>query len=153
MEDFYIIECDSSPEGCLKWQLFKKPNQERFWEACGTKSCIRLLPGGAGGKEPACHCRRWKRREFTPRVGKIPWRRAWQPTPVFLPGESHGQGSLAAVVRGAAQSRTGLKDLTRARTQMVAGIVPPCGSHVVPSGGSLGGWCLRSVMRPAGPFQ
>ena len=28
-------------------------------------------------------------------VGKIPWRRAWQPTPVFLPGESHGQRSLA----------------------------------------------------------
>ena len=29
-----------------------------------------------------------------PWVGKIPWRRAWQPTPVFLPGESHGQRSL-----------------------------------------------------------
>ena len=28
-------------------------------------------------------------------VGKIPWRKAWQPTPVFLPGESHGQKSLA----------------------------------------------------------
>ena len=28
-------------------------------------------------------------------VGKIPWRRAWQPTPVFLPGESHGQRTLA----------------------------------------------------------
>ena len=28
------------------------------------------------------------------RVGKIPWRRKWQPTPVFLPGESHGQRSL-----------------------------------------------------------
>ena len=28
-------------------------------------------------------------------VGKIPWRRAWQPTPVFLPGESHEQRSLA----------------------------------------------------------
>ena len=28
---------------------------------------------------------------FDPWVGKIPWRRAWQPTPVFLPGESHGQ--------------------------------------------------------------
>ena len=27
-------------------------------------------------------------------VGKIPWRRNWQPTPVFLPGESHGQRSL-----------------------------------------------------------
>ena len=31
---------------------------------------------------------------FHPRVGKIPWRRKWQPTPVFLPGESHGQRSL-----------------------------------------------------------
>ena len=31
---------------------------------------------------------------FDPWVGKIPWRRAWQPTPVFLPGESHGQRSL-----------------------------------------------------------
>ena len=33
---------------------------------------------------------------FDPCVGKIPWRRAWQPTPVFLPGKSHGQRSLAA---------------------------------------------------------
>ena len=32
---------------------------------------------------------------FDPWVGKIPWRRAWQPTPVFLPGEFHGQRSLA----------------------------------------------------------
>ena len=32
---------------------------------------------------------------FDPWVGKIPWRRAWQFTPVFLPGESHGQRSLA----------------------------------------------------------
>ena len=32
---------------------------------------------------------------FDPRVGKIPWRRAWQPTPVFSPGEFHRQRSLA----------------------------------------------------------
>ena len=32
---------------------------------------------------------------FNSSVGKIPWRRVWQPTPVFLPGESHGQRSLA----------------------------------------------------------
>ena len=32
--------------------------------------------------------------EFDPWVGKIPWRRAWQPAPAFLPGESHGQRSL-----------------------------------------------------------
>ena len=37
-------------------------------------------------------CRKPK---LNPWIGKIPWRREWQPTPVFLPGESHGQGSLA----------------------------------------------------------
>ena len=42
----------------------------------------------------ACQCRRQKRLGFDPRVGKIPWRRKWQPTPVFLPGESHGQRNL-----------------------------------------------------------
>ena len=42
------------------------------------------------GKEPACQCRRHKRRGFDPWVRKIAWRREWQPTPVFLLGESHG---------------------------------------------------------------
>ena len=41
-----------------------------------------------------CQRRRWKRHMFDPWVRKIPWRRAWQPTPVFMPGESHGQRSL-----------------------------------------------------------
>ena len=36
----------------------------------------------------------YRRPGFNPWVGKIPWRRTWQPTPVFLPGESHGQRSL-----------------------------------------------------------
>ena len=53
------------------------------------------FPGGAGGKEPACQCRRCKRLRFDPWVGKIPWGRAWQPTLVFLCGESQGQRSLA----------------------------------------------------------
>ena len=52
------------------------------------------FPGGTSGKEPACYCRRRKRCGFYPWVGKIPWRRARQPTPVFLPGESHGRKSL-----------------------------------------------------------
>ena len=52
------------------------------------------FPGSTSGKGPACQCRRSKRYEFDPWVGKVPWRRAWQPTPVFLPGESHGQRSL-----------------------------------------------------------
>ena len=46
------------------------------------------FPGGASGKTPACRCRRHKRPGFDPWVGKTPWRRAWQPTPVLLPGES-----------------------------------------------------------------
>ena len=35
------------------------------------------------------------RHRFSPQVGKIPWRRKWLPTPVFSPGEFHGQRSLA----------------------------------------------------------
>ena len=52
------------------------------------------FPGGPSGKELTCKCRRWKRHGFNPWVGKNPWRRAWQPTPVFLPKDSHGQRSL-----------------------------------------------------------
>ena len=44
------------------------------------------------GKESICQCRR---RGFNPWVGKIPWRRKWQPISVFLPGKSHGQRILA----------------------------------------------------------
>ena len=50
------------------------------------------LPSWLSGKEATCQCRR---HGFYPWVRKVPWRRKWQPTPVFLPGESHGQGSLA----------------------------------------------------------
>ena len=46
-------------------------------------------------KESACQCKRCKSRGFSPWVGKIPWSRKWQPTPVFLPRESHTQRSLA----------------------------------------------------------
>ena len=46
------------------------------------------------GKEPACQCRRHKGCRFSPWVGKMSWRREWQPTPGFLLGKFHGQGSL-----------------------------------------------------------
>ena len=59
------------------------------------KVCSGDFRGGASiGKEPACLCGRRKRRRFNPWVRKIPWRRKWQPTPVFLPGKPHGQRSL-----------------------------------------------------------
>ena len=44
--------------------------------------------------ESACHAGDTGRHQFDPRVQKIPWRRAWQTTPVFLPGESQGQRNL-----------------------------------------------------------
>ena len=50
---------------------------------------------GASDKEPTCQCRRHKRLGFDPWVEKMPWQSTWQPTPVFLPGESHEQRSLA----------------------------------------------------------
>ena len=56
--------------------------------------CSLGFPGGSLVKAlPAMRsCRRHK---FDPWVGKISWRRTWKPTPLFLPGESHGQRSLA----------------------------------------------------------
>ena len=63
------------------------------------------------GKESACQWRRCKRGWFDPRVEKIPCRRKWQPTPLFLPGKSHGQRILAGYSpRGHKKSRTRLNN-------------------------------------------
>ena len=51
-------------------------------------------------------CLQCKRRGFKPWVGKIPQRRKWQPTPVFLPGTSHGQGSLMGYSSWGCRSQT-----------------------------------------------
>ena len=56
------------------------------------------------GKESACHRRRLG---FNLWVGKIPWRRKWQPSSVILPGKSHGQRNLAGYSpRGCKESDT-----------------------------------------------
>ena len=55
----------------------------------------RGFPEGTGGKEPAYQCKRWRTHGFKPWVGKIPWKRKWTPTPVFLPEKSYGQRRLA----------------------------------------------------------
>ena len=66
---------------------------------CSKESAVAgnagsIHSGGTSGKEPTCQYRRCKGQGFDPWVGKIPWRRKWQPTPVFSPGESVGQSSL-----------------------------------------------------------
>ena len=53
---------------------------------------LQFSPGSSDGKRICLYCRRPR---FDSWVRKIPWRREWQPTPVFLPGESHGQRGLA----------------------------------------------------------
>ena len=67
------------------WQKHRDRSELRasLWH----KGC----PGGTSGKEPACQCRRHKRHGFDPESGR---RRARQPSPIFLPGESHGHRSL-----------------------------------------------------------
>ena len=67
------------------------------------------------------------------------WRRKWQPTPVFLPGESQGRGSLGAAVYGVAQSQTRLKRLSSSSSSS---------DYITPSWRLAGGyssapfWCL-----------
>ena len=71
-----------------------KRNQERESRAnidLSSEVALNPFPSGSDGKNlPAVH-----RPGFEPWIGKIPWRREWQPTAVFLSGESHGQRSLA----------------------------------------------------------
>ena len=52
------------------------------------------FPSGSAVKRICLQFRRHRRRGFDPWVRKSPWRRKWQPTPVFLPGKSPGQRSL-----------------------------------------------------------
>ena len=64
------------------------------------------FPGGSSSKESACQFRRCRRCGFDRWVGKIPWRRTWQPTPVFLLGKFHGQSNLVATTMGLQRSDT-----------------------------------------------
>ena len=70
------------------------------------------FPGGTSGKEPACQCRRHKRRRFDPWVRKIPWRRAQQPTLDSCLENPMDRGAGWAIVHGIAKSQTRLKRLS-----------------------------------------
>ena len=78
-----------------KWQKRKKVIEGRVRDRLFQDEKYDVCRHGASSKEPPCQGRRCKRRGFDPSVKKIPWRREWQPSPVFLPGEPHGQRSLA----------------------------------------------------------
>ena len=94
----YLSYCTHMSD--FPWESFKNaglhPRPTKLGSAFYDAPMNRMgFPGGASGKESACQHRRHKRHGFDPWVGKILWRRAWQSTPVFLPGESYGQRRLA----------------------------------------------------------
>ena len=81
-----------------------------------------------------------RRLGFNPWVGKIPWRREWQPTPVFLPGESQGQRSLVGY------GAWGCKELdtTERLMQVTYKIAAKCHRHVLPQASQeLQSWKVR----------
>ena len=79
-----------------------------LYSHCDLCLISRLLGFSDGsGKESACQCRRCG---LNPWVGKIPWRKKLEPIPVLLPGESHGQRSLAGYSPSGRKSRTRLSD-------------------------------------------
>ena len=72
------------------------------------KAFFTCFLGDASGKGSTCQCRRCKRCGFNPWVRKIPWRRKWYPTPVFLPEKFHGQRTLGGYSTWVAKSQTQL---------------------------------------------
>ena len=76
------------------YQSFENGHQDQWNRIESRSKLIYMFRGGASGKGPACKCRRHKRLRFDPWVRKIPWRRVRQPTPLFLPRESHRQRNL-----------------------------------------------------------
>ena len=67
------------------------PSSPHWIWCCHEAFAGANMPGWLSGKESSYQCRR---RGFDSWVGKIPWSRKWQPTPVFLLGNSHGKRSL-----------------------------------------------------------
>ena len=74
-------------------------------EIAGSYGFFFMLPRWLSGKEFICQWRGCRRSGLNLSVWEIPWRRKWQPTPVFLAGKSHGQKSLESYNPG------GLKEL------------------------------------------
>ena len=80
----------------LAWKIPWTEEPGRL-QSMGSQSQTRLsnftftFPGSSDGKESACQL---GRPGFDPWIRKIPWRRQWHPTPVLLPGKSHGLRSL-----------------------------------------------------------
>ena len=98
----FSVSCIGEGNGNpLQCSCLENPRDGRAWWAAVsgvTQSQTQLKrfssSSSSSGKEPPCQCRKCKRCRLNPWVWKIPWKRKWQSTPVFLSGKSHGQRSL-----------------------------------------------------------
>ena len=96
------------PKLCLWDSIWHQSPETEFLASISNPSAIVKsgLPRCTSGEESGCRCRRHGRCGLDPWVGKIPWRRAWQPTPVFLPGASYGRQSLTGSLHRVAELST-----------------------------------------------
>ena len=138
---------------CTK--LLNKTRECVEWDTLGTvfpvhKSIPLLLPSiwVLKVKESACRYRRHNRCGFDPWVGKIPWRRKWQPIPVFLPGKSHGWRSLAGYSPWDHKESDTTKWLS---TQHMKGFcVGDPAASLCPSPGPANTWPIRTAFQEIG---
>ena len=91
--DSCSTQLSKEPFSCGHWGTGKKSTNSRF-ENYGDRFAENDVIGCFAWLRGQSVCLQCTRPGFDPWVGKIPWRRKWQPTPVFLPRESHGQRSL-----------------------------------------------------------
>ena len=113
--------------------VIKKSTNNKCWGKCGNKEISYTIgenvnwyshygeqyegslgfPGGSVVKNPPANVGDV---HLIPRLGRSPWRRKWQPIPVFLSGKAHGQRSLAGPSPRGGKNRTWLTDKTTTTT-------------------------------------
>ena len=105
---FIHLSIDGHWAGSTPWLLWMM----LLW-TCVYVTCLGL-PWWLNGKESACNASAAEDVVFDPWLRKIPWRRSWHPTAVFLPGESHGQRRLEGHSPWVTKSWTRPKQLSMA---------------------------------------
>ena len=80
------LKARDSMDRKAQWATAHWDTKSQTWLRMSDKHIVLGFPGGTGDKEPACQCRRHKWCGSDSWIRKIPWRKAWQPNLVFLPG-------------------------------------------------------------------
>ena len=107
---------------------------EGFWKSSDTEywsteleydrkkinmTIIGVFPGCTEVKTSSDKCRKQKRHGYNLEIGKILWRRKWQPIPVFLPEKSTDRGAWRATVHGVAKNHTQRWNRTHTKVESI----------------------------------